>query len=102
MGIQLTSTTCVLKNQLFYQGLNFLAWILGGFLSTPPGVRGAVGLGFVETTGQRTLPVEQLEGRNSNAAYHRGDVGPKCLGKFEKQGGSCWLMLSSILSQFIT
>eukprot|EP00913_Durusdinium_trenchii_P003069 g2838.t1 len=46
-------------------------------LQTDVGVRGSVGLGFIETTGQRTLPVEQLEGRNSNAAYHRGDVGPK-------------------------
>ena len=27
--------------------------------STCPGVRGAAGLGFIETTGQRTLPVEQ-------------------------------------------
>lgn len=46
-------------------------------LQTDLGVRGAVGLGFIETTGQRTLPVEKLEGRNCNAAYHRGDVGPK-------------------------
>jgi len=46
-------------------------------LQTDLGVRGSVGLGFIETTGQRTLPVEKLEGRNCNAAYHRGDVGPK-------------------------
>eukprot|EP00931_Biecheleriopsis_adriatica_P086201 TRINITY_DN60912_c0_g1_i1.p1 TRINITY_DN60912_c0_g1~~TRINITY_DN60912_c0_g1_i1.p1 ORF type:complete len:648 (+),score=142.55 TRINITY_DN60912_c0_g1_i1:92-2035(+) len=40
------------------------------------GVRGAVGLGFFETTGQRQQPVEKLEGRSSNAAYERPDIGP--------------------------
>ncbi|CAE7644602.1 unnamed protein product [Symbiodinium pilosum] len=46
-------------------------------LQTDLGVRGAAGLGFIETTGQRTLPVEKLEGRTSNAAYQRPDIGPK-------------------------
>ncbi|CAE7205107.1 unnamed protein product, partial [Symbiodinium natans] len=46
-------------------------------LQTDLGVRGAAGLGFIETTGQRTLPVEKLEGRLANAAYQRPDVGPK-------------------------
>mmetsp|Transcript_11959 Transcript_11959/g.28537 ORF Transcript_11959/g.28537 Transcript_11959/m.28537 type:complete len:612 (-) Transcript_11959:54-1889(-) len=46
-------------------------------LQTDLGVRGAVGLGFIETTGQRTLPVERLEGRMVNAAFDRHDMGPK-------------------------
>ncbi|CAJ1390010.1 unnamed protein product [Effrenium voratum] len=46
-------------------------------LQSDLGVRGSVGLGFVETTGQRTLPVERLEGRNCNAAHGRDDLGPR-------------------------
>mmetsp|Transcript_78967 Transcript_78967/g.139383 ORF Transcript_78967/g.139383 Transcript_78967/m.139383 type:complete len:643 (-) Transcript_78967:97-2025(-) len=45
-------------------------------LQTDLGVRGSVGLGFVETTGQATQPVERLEGRKSNAEYQRPDIGP--------------------------
>lgn len=46
-------------------------------LQTDLGVRGAAGLGFIETTGQRTLPVEKLEGRTANAAFQRPDIGPR-------------------------
>lgn len=45
-------------------------------LQTDLGVRGAVGLGFIETTGQATQTVEKLEGRKANAEYQRPDIGP--------------------------
>eukprot|EP00440_Ansanella_granifera_P016180 gb/GFBE01017576.1/.p1 GENE.gb/GFBE01017576.1/~~gb/GFBE01017576.1/.p1 ORF type:complete len:646 (+),score=119.56 gb/GFBE01017576.1/:1-1938(+) len=46
-------------------------------LQSDLGVRGSVGLGFIETTGQASKPVERLEGRASNAAFTRPDIGPK-------------------------
>lgn len=45
-------------------------------LQSDLGVRGAVGLGFTETTGQATKSVQKLEGRTVNAEYQKPDVGP--------------------------
>jgi len=45
-------------------------------LQTDLGVRGSVGIGFTQTTGQATCSVERLEGRKSSDAYTRPDIGP--------------------------
>lgn len=45
-------------------------------LQSDLGVRGSVGLGFTETTGQATKSVQKLEGRTVNAEYQRPDIGP--------------------------
>lgn len=45
-------------------------------LQSDLGVRGSVGLGFTETTGQAAKSVKQLEGRAVNAEYQRPDIGP--------------------------
>jgi len=45
-------------------------------LSSDLGVRGSVGLGFVETTSQREHTVDQRESRASNGVRMRPDVGP--------------------------
>jgi len=45
-------------------------------LQSDLGVRGSVGLGFTETTGQATKSVQKLEGRAVNAEYQRPDIGP--------------------------
>lgn len=45
-------------------------------LSSDLGVRGAVGLGFVETTSQREHTVEQRESRASDGVRMRPDTGP--------------------------